>query len=165
MLTSQRLSALETWFNEIDNGPDHCPANLIMVEQRLVYSEAEILQCEVDFMANGYEGAMALPNIPYYRGKVTNKLMKFKTMLSMDCMVTGIYEGEDKYEGMMGGFSLIQEDGIACKVGSGFSDKDRKDIWNNESLAVGRIAEIKYQEVTPDGVMRFPVFVRWRNDK
>jgi DNA ligase-1 len=89
--------------------------------------------------------------------------MKFKTMHSMDCRVIGLYEGEGKHAGRMGGLKLIQENDIGCDVGSGFTDEDRAAIWDNHSLAVGRIAEIKYQELTPDGVMRFPVFLRWRD--
>jgi DNA ligase-1 len=165
MLTKQRLADLETWFYEIDSGPDHCPANLIMVEQKLVYKVEDIMKAEVDFMAKGYEGAMVLPNIPYYRGRKTNKLMKFKTMHSMDCKVVGLYEGEGRHVGRMGGLKLIQENGKTCDVGSGFTDEDREVIWNDPSCAVGRILEVKYQDLTPDGIMRFPVALKWRNDK
>ena len=108
---------------------------------------------------------MALPNIPYYLGKKTNRLMKFKTMLSQDCKVVGLYEGEGKHEGRMSGLKLIQENGLACDVGSGFTDEDRIVIWNDPSCAVGRTAEIKFQELSNDGILRFPVFLRWRNEK
>lgn len=164
MPTKQRLDNLEAWFDSIIS-PDQYPTNLIMVEHELVYKVEDILKCEVDFMALGYEGAMALPNIPYYRGKKTNRLMKFKTMLSQDCKVVGLYEGEGKHEGRMGGLKLFQENGLACDVGSGFTDEDRQIIWNNPSSVIGRVAECRYQELTPDGILRFPIFVRWRNDK
>jgi DNA ligase-1 len=118
-------------------------------------------------MAKGYEGAMLLPDIPYYLGKKSNKLLKLKTMESQDCRVVGLYEGESgsRLDGTMGGITLIQENGVGCKCGSGFSDEDRSYMWNNQSEFLDKIAEIKYQELTEDGVMRFPVFLRWRNDK
>jgi len=160
MPTKQRLDNL-TMFFKTNPGV----TNLVQVDQVLVYKVEDILALEQQYLSKGLEGAMALPNIPYYLGKKTNRLMKFKTMLSQDCKVVGLYEGEGKHEGRMGGLKLIQENGLACDVGSGFTDEDRQVIWNDPSCAVGRTAEIKFQELTPDGVMRFPVFMRWRNEK
>jgi DNA ligase-1 len=159
MPTQARLANLALTIANAD------PARVGLVQQQLIYKVEDVIKAEVDFMAQGYEGAMVLPNIPYYRGRKSNKLMKFKTMHSMDCKVVGLYEGEGKHAGRMGGLKLTQENGLACDVGSGFTDEDRAMIWNDPSCAVGRTAEIKYQELTPDGVMRFPVFLRWRNDK
>jgi DNA ligase 1 len=160
MPTKQRLDNLTAFFQ---TNPGL--ANVVQVQQTLVHKVEDILALEQQYLLQGLEGAMALPNIPYYLGKKSNRLMKFKTMYSMDCKVVGLYEGEGKHEGRMGGLKLTQENGLACDVGSGFTDEDREVIWKDPSCAVGRIAEIKYQELTPDGVMRFPVFMRWRNDK
>lgn len=160
MPTKQRLENMAMFFK---SNPDL--KNIIPVEQTLVNKVEDILALEQAYLAKGYEGAMALPNIPYYLGKKSNRLMKFKTMYSQDCRVVGVYEGEGKHAGRLGGLKLIQENGQPCDVGSGFTDEDRDLIWQDNSLAIGRIAEIKYQELTPDGVMRFPVFLRWRNDK
>ena len=167
MPTKQRLDNLKLWFDEISNGPDHCPSNLAMVDQQLVYKIEDISKAEVDFMAQGYEGAMVLPNIPYYRGKKSNKMMKFKTMESMDCKVVGVYEGKDntKYVGTLGGLHLIQENGLPCDVGSGFKNGDREYIWQHPEEFIGRTLECRYQELTPDNIMRFPVAKTWRNDK
>jgi DNA ligase-1 len=160
MPTKQRLDNLTAFFKANPG-----VTNLVQVQQDLVYKVDDILYLELQYLSQGLEGAMALPNIPYYLGKKTNRLMKFKTMHSQDCRVVGLYEGEGKHEGRMGGLKLIQENGLACDVGSGFTDDDRIAIWNDPSCAVGRTAEIKFQELTPDGVMRFPVFMRWRNEK
>jgi DNA ligase-1 len=159
MLTQLRLANLALTIANAD------PAKVVLVQQRLVYKVEDVIKAEVDFIAQGYEGAMVLPNISYYRGRKTNKLMKFKTMHSMDCKVVGLYEGEGRHVGRMGGLKLIQENGKTCDVGSGFTDEDREVIWNDPSCAVGRILEVKYQDLTPDGIMRFPVALKWRNDK
>jgi ATP-dependent DNA ligase len=90
-------------------------------------------------------------------------MLKFKTMLSMDCRVEGIYEGENRNAGRLGGLSVRQENGKSCDVGSGFTDSDRESIFHNSSSVLGRTCEVKYQELTPDGIMRFPIFIRWRN--
>ena len=160
MLTTQRLAKLEELRPSFED-------NVVIVDQKHVNNSSDAYKFEADCMAKGYEGAMLLPDIPYYLGKKSNKLLKLKTMESQDCRVIGLYEGESgsRLDGTMGGVTLIQENGVGCKCGSGFSDEDRSYMWNNQSEFVDKIAEIKYQELTEDGVMRFPVFLRWRNDK
>lgn len=162
--TGLRLNNLKEFFNQNKDAITKA-GNLVQVEQKLVYKVESILEFEQDCLARGYEGAMALPNIPYFLGKKSNKLMKFKTMLSQDCKVVDLYEGEGRLAGTMGGLKLIQENGEKCDVGSGFTDEDRAFMWKNPKEVIGRTAEIKYQELTPDNIMRFPVFIRWRNDK
>lgn len=138
-----------------------------LVQQELVTSIERVLELEQEYMAVGYEGVMIVPDIPYYKGRKSNKLMKFKTMLSQDCIIVGHYLGEigTRLEGKLGGFIVQQENGEICKVGTGFSDEDREqymlapDTWYNKCM------ETKYQELTNDGIMRFPVFMRWRYEK
>lgn len=143
------------------------PSNIVLVDQEKVDSVDRVLQLEKEYMELGYEGVMVVPDVPYYKGRKSNKLMKFKTMLSQDCIIVGHYLGDvgTRLEGKLGGFTVKQENGEICKVGTGFSDKDREqyvlapDTWYNKCM------EIKYQELTNDGIMRFPVFMRWRFEK
>lgn len=137
--------------------------NIQVVDHIYVDSIEDAFAYEQQCIADGYEGAMFIPDIPYYVGRKSNKLMKFKTMMSMECEVVGIYEGINKYIGMMGGLNLRQENSRTCDCGSGFNDEQRQEFWNNPDQVVGRLVEIKYQELTPDGVMRFPIFKRFRD--
>ena len=138
--------------------------NITTVPHVLVTTMQEIKELEQKFISNGYEGGMFLPkDCPYYRGRKSNKLMKFKTMQSMDCKIKSCYEGTNKYVNMLGGIQVVQENGIICSCGSGFNDEQRSSFWDNQDALIGRIAEIKYQELTPDGVMRFPIFIRFRD--
>lgn len=156
---SQRFSLLSDFFVNHVKSP-----LLIEVEHEFVESKELVLKYERQYLAEGYEGAMVLPDIPYYLGRKSNAMMKFKTMLSMDCEVNGIYEGTGKYAGMMGGFHLIQENGERCDCGSGFTDQDRQDMFACPESVIGRIVEIKYQNLSDDKVMRFPIFVRFRDN-
>ena len=160
MLTIDRMEALYALSNKFDS-------NLKLVQQIREFDLSRVYELQAYFEKQGYEGAMALPNIPYYLGKKTNTLVKFKTMQSQDCVVTGIYEGKPgtRLEGSMGGIIVRQENGETCDCGSGFTDEDRKVMWENPELYIGNIVEIKYQELSKDGIMRFPIFMRWRNDK
>ena len=136
---------------------------LVEVEHTKVHSIEEIMDLESSFINQGYEGAMALPDMPYYKGRKSNALMKFKRTESMDVKVVGMYEGTGKNEGRLGGISVIQDNGEVCDVGTGFTDADREWIWANKDKVMDRIAEIQYQEMTNDNIMRFPIFLRWRD--
>jgi ATP-dependent DNA ligase len=88
-------------------------------------------------------------------------------MVSQDCEITGFYEGKNdtKHIGRLGGVVLKQENGLACECGSGFSDESREYIWNNQAEFLGRVIECKYQELSVHNIMRFPIFIRFRDDK
>lgn len=137
------------------------------VEHFDVTSLEEIKELERRFIEEGFEGVMINPNLPYYRGRKSNSMLKFKTMLSMECEVIDFYEGEvdTRHRGSLGGVVVRQENGLECRVGSGFTDEERAWIWHNKEQVLGRILEAKYQELTPDGKMRFPTKFRWRTDK
>lgn len=128
----------------------------------------DIKAIEREYAEMGFEGAMGNPgNLPYYTGRVSNGVLKFKSMLSMDCEVIDWFPGKlgTKYESSLGGLVVMQENGVKCEVGSGYSDIERDEIFMKIDEIIGRKMEVKYQELTPDGVMRFPVKLRWRNDK
>lgn len=139
--------------------------NIQIVLQDVVKTIKDVLAAETLYLSQGFEGAMTCPDIPYYKGKKSNRLLKWKTFQSEDCEIIGFYEGKEdtKHAGRLGGFILRQEDGQECECGSGFSDEDRDYIWNNRSEFLGRTVEVKYQEKTNHGIMRFPVFVRYRS--
>lgn len=158
-LAHERFSNLNDFFTNQSKSP-----LLVEVDHEWVESIELILKYEREWMVEGYEGAMVLPDMPYYLGRKSNAMMKFKTMLSMDCTVEGVYEGTGKYAGSLGGIHVLQgSGGKYCDVGSGFSDAERDRIFASPDLVLGRVAEIKFQNLSEDGIMRFPVFVRWRD--
>jgi DNA ligase-1 len=100
---------------------------------------------------------------PYIFGR-GYEVMKLKAFFDSDCEVVRIEEGLGKYVGMCGSI-VVDFKGVQVGIGSGLSDEQRKAIWNNPEAYIGRIVEVRYQEITPDGSLRFPTFVCWRNDK
>ncbi len=63
------------------------------------------------------------------------------------------------------GLPIINFNGTLVGVGTGLSDDLRAQIWANPKEYIGRMIEVRYQEVTPDGSLRFPVFLHIRNDR
>ena len=63
--------------------------------------------------------------------------------------------------------NIIQQEDIIGNIYSGYSDEDRKAIWNNKDELLGRIIEVQYFEETENQnddslSLRFPVFLRIR---
>jgi DNA ligase 1 len=139
--------------------------NLKVVERVMVSDRQHLLDLELVYILDGYEGVMANPNIPYYTGKKSNKMLKFKQFKSMDCKIMSAYKGDplSKYKDTLGGFTVEQENGVLCDVGGGYDDAERDEMWKDQTI-IGRIMEVKYQNLTEDDKkMRFPVFVRFRD--
>lgn len=114
--------------------------------------------------ARGFEGAMAKdPDSPYCFGR-GDAVLKIKDTLESDCPVVGFQEGEGKYVGMLGAL-LVDFEGVIVDVGTGLKDHVRKEVWDNKDFYLGKIAEIRYQEITEKGSMRFPRFRFWRLDR
>jgi DNA ligase 1 len=116
------------------------------------------------YAAEGYEGAMIkFLDAPYKFGR-GYEVMKMKVFHDVDLPIDSLIEGTGKHTGKLGSVKVVFN-GVEVQVGSGFSDELRDAIWNDPDSFTGRIIEIRYQEVTPDGSLRFPTFVCFRNDR
>ena len=113
----------------------------------------------------GWEGLMLNKNT-VYECKRTFGLIKIKKFYTMDLQIIGILEGDGRLKGTAGAIAVKFSDNIV-NVGSGFDDKSRDFIWRNREELIGRIAEVKYKEISKDkktGLesLQFPVFVQIR---
>lgn len=106
-------------------------------------------------------------NTPY-ECKRTKSLIKVKKFFSCDIKCIDIEEGSGRNKGTLGAL-VCEYRGNRVKVGSGFSDVDRKHFWLHPEDVVGRIVSVKYKEETKNkdgGIsIRFPVFECVRFDK
>lgn len=118
--------------------------------------------------SNGEEGVMINLNDAPYECKRVKTLLKVKKFQTVDLKVVGVQEGEGKYKGTTGAI-VVEYKGNTVAVGTGLSDVDREHFWNNKEV-IGKIVEIKYFEESTNQKddklsLRFPVYVRIRNDK
>ncbi len=120
-------------------------------------------------IANDQEGVMINICDALYEFKRTTNLLKVKKMQTMDLEIIGFEEGSGKYKDTLGAILVRYKNGNIVKVGSGFTDWLRSEIWNNQSKYLGVVSEIQYfEETTNDdgGIsLRFPVFKDFRPDK
>ena len=120
-------------------------------------------------IANDQEGVMINICDAPYEFKRTANLLKVKKMQTMDLEIIGFEEGSGKYKDTLGAILVRYKNGNVVKVGSGFTDWLRSEIWNNRNKYQGMVSEIQYFEETTndDGgeSLRFPIFKDFRPDK
>ncbi|MFT6259535.1 MAG: DNA ligase-1 [Crocinitomicaceae bacterium] len=103
----------------------------------------------------GAEGIMLrTPGSPYVAGR-SKHLLKMKLRQDAEARVIAYQTGRGKYENMMGAIWVEMEDGTLFKIGTGFSDEDRK-----EPPIIGADITFSYQGLTDRGLPRFASFER-----
>ncbi len=140
--------------------------NFQVLKQFQMPSKADLLRLVNIYVDSGYEGVIIKDGDSGYRGKRTKKLLKIKKFHDHEFKVTGWFEGEGKLKGMLGGFYIEGEyegKAIASKVGTGFSESDRKHWWDKREATIGAEVTIKFFEISKDSKtqaysLRFPVF-------
>ena len=116
------------------------------------------------FLDQGYEGAMVKDPMGHYRFKKHRDWIKIKPAEDLDLRVESLVQGEGKYSGMLGA-AIVKYKGKRVSVGSGFSDEERQQFWEDPNSIKGKIIEVRFHEETPDGSLRHPRFVKIREDK
>lgn len=154
---------------------------------RFVNDIETLSKIEDHYVGLGYEGVMLRdPNGRYKYGRSTMReggLIKMKRWHSTEATVVDFVERMHN-----GNEATIDELGrtkrsthkanktgrgdlgaLVCKLGeqqfelgTGFTDAQRAMIWKNRPDFNGQLVEFKYQNLTPDGIPRFPVFMRFR---
>ncbi len=137
--------------------------------------------------ANGLEGIVAKARGSKYEGRRSRDWVKVKVITSDDFVIGGFTHGErDYFSSLVLGLYDGEKLTHAGQVGTGFNEKTLKEIYakiepliTKKSPFTGTVkalrdvtwvqpelvAEIKYLEMTPDGLLRAPVFVALRPDK
>ena len=132
-------------------------------DPQVVYNKLERVlneNCE-GLMLNTFTGL-------YKFGKRSSDVLKVKGSYTCDLKCIAIEEGDGKFKGTLGKL-VVDYKGFEVRVGSGLTDEDRNNIWNNPESAIGHIIEVKYMQESQDEdgnlSLRHPVFVRIRDDK
>ncbi len=109
--------------------------------------------------AQGGEGLMLRqPGSHYEIGRSTT-LLKVKTFKDAEARVVGHVAGAGRHVGRVGALACELPDGTRFSVGTGLSDDERRD-----PPPVGAVITFRYQELSDDGVPRFPSYVGVRVD-
>lgn len=105
----------------------------------------------------GYEGQMIrLNNVPYEH-KRSHNLLKRKEFNDQEYKIVRIIEGLGNRSKMAGMVECVMEDGRLFKAGLFGGVEKYLHMWHNQDEYIGKLATIRYQNLTPKGFPRFPV--------
>lgn len=133
---------------------------LQLVEQSQVPDHISLMKKLNEIVDSGGEGLMLHRGGAYYQAGRSNDLLKVKTYQDAEARVIAHLPGKGKYSGMLGALLVETEDKKQFRLGTGFSDQQRR-----QPPAIGTLVSYKYFGKTARGLPRFPSFLRIRKLK
>lgn len=133
---------------------------LALVRQQKVRDHAALI-AKLDAVTNaGGEGLMLRRARSRYRGGRSADLLKLKKFDDAEARVVAHNPGKGKFAGVMGSITVEADDGTRFKIGSGFTDAQRRN-----PPPTGSRVTFRHHGRTVNGLPRFPVFWRVRRDE
>lgn len=163
---------------------------IIFVEHLLIHSYDQLMVYEAECLEQGYEGVMVRSLTgPYKQGRSTLRegtLLKVKRFDDGEAQILGyepLYRNENapklnelgltkrssskdnKFADELLGSLTVQDckSGVVFDIGSGFTEAQRIQLWNDRSNLVGRIVRYKSFSVGVKDKPRFPIFQAFRS--
>ena len=132
---------------------------LIAVEQFRVSDRAALKRKLDQVVRGGGEGLMLhLADADYVTGR-SDVLLKLKPLQDTEAVVIEHVPGKGKYRGMLGALRVQMADGKKFLIGTGFSDKVRKN-----PPPLGTAVTYTYRGLTQTGLPRFASYLRVREN-
>ena len=138
--------------------------SVVLVETSEVTTKETLDELYGKFMEDGFEGQMIRTDKPY-EFKRSATLLKRKEFQDEEYEIVGIHEGNGNKSGMAGYAVMKREDGVTFRSNIKGSHDFLKDLLPKADSLVGTFATIKYFNLTPDGIPRFPYLIRLRDGK
>jgi DNA ligase-1 len=137
------------------------PIQIVRTER--VDSEDEAMEWFGWFSEQGYEGSMLRNVKGDYVNKRSYDLIKVKTMADSEFKIVDVTEGRGKMAGKAV-FVCETPSGATFRVKMKGTLDSLRQYVDDPSLAIGRLLTVQYQNLTADGMPRFPVGLRLRDD-
>ena len=120
-------------------------------------SHSEISGFHDLMVSKGYEGAILRDPFMPYENKRSTRLLKYKVMSDAEYLITGYEEGSGDLEGCVGSFICRTTDGKQFNVKLAAPEKTLKHYFEHPKEFMGRPLTVQYQQLSEDGIPRFPV--------
>lgn len=107
---------------------------------------------------NNGEGLMLHRKGAFYRVGRSHDIVKLKPFYDAEATVLAHKQGKGKYTGMMGALLVENEQGVQFRIGTGFTDSERRN-----PPQIGSVITYKFFGKTQKGTPRFASFLRVRD--
>jgi len=137
-----------------------------IVPQTIIKNNFDLFGLLDTVCANAEEGLMLKKVSEPYEHRRSPYLLKLKQFHDTEVKITAFLDGKGKYKGVLGAIMVKDKDGNTCKIGSGFSDDQRK----HPPFRVGDEITMKFFErCKPDKKSgnvsyRFPTFLKMKHE-
>ena len=112
------------------------------------------------------EGLMLRVPDGIYVPRRSKLLLKVKPTDDAEAVIIGSVEGKGKDSGSLGAFKvqLVSKPEIEFKIGTGFTAKQRRELWKNRPTLQNTVVTFSHKGHTRAGIPRHPAFMRIRNN-
>jgi DNA ligase-1 len=135
------------------------PEVCVVVTTEQVDNINDLLAYYEDYIVAGYEGQMVRLD-KGYENKRSKSLLKHKSFIDEEYTILDVVEGEGNKTGMVGSFLFENKDGRRFNSSPKFNWEECKNMWVIKDQLIGKTATVKYFNLTPDGVPRFPYVIK-----
>ena len=136
--------------------------HLILVPTFHCGSEAEMKEQHARFVADGYEGIMLRNPAGVYKNVRSVDLLKYKEFFDDEYEVVGFKEGEGAEKGCVLWMCKTEKgDTFHCRPRG--TREDRTELYQKGAAYIGKKLTVRFQELTDDGIPRFPVGIAFRD--
>jgi len=116
-----------------------------------------------EYVAAKFEGLMIRNRAGLYAvGNRSNDLLKMKEFEDDEFKIVGFYEADGAEKGCVM-WRCVTPKGVEFGCRPEGTREDRQELFRHGAEYVGKLLTVRYQELTPDGVPRFPVGVTIRD--
>ena len=155
----QRKQTLEALFAK----HNQAMPNIRLVQTDTCPSANNLAEMHEKYTSQRYEGIMLRNTAaPYKLGQRSYDLQKYKTFFDEEYIITSYTQGTGIEEGLVLWICETPEKKQFTVRPAG-SHEMRIDYYNNASKYIGKKLTVKYQELTKDGIPRFPVGIAIRD--
>jgi hypothetical protein len=136
---------------------------ICLVKTEVAATKEDVNRLHATYVAEGYEGIMLRNAAGLYSvGNRSADLQKYKEFLDSEYPVIGFKEGEGLEVGCVIWLCRTPEGReFACRPRG--SREERQVLFAEGAAYVGKPLTVRYQELTEDGIPRFPVGITFRD--
>ena len=153
----QRLAILKDFFSR------HKFTHVHLLPTEEAASAAELKALHDKYTAKNYEGLIVRNKQgPYELGTRSIHLQKYKEFEDDEYEIVGAKDGEGKEKGLVI-WICKTKDGKTFNVRPKGSEEERAELFRNAANYIGKKLTVRFQELTGDGIPRFPVGLAFRD--
>lgn len=136
--------------------------HLILVQTDVCESEEQMKEQHAQYVAEGYEGIMLRTKKGLYKNSRSVDLLKYKEFFDDEYEVVSFEQGVGLEDGCVI-WVCVTPEGKTFHCRPRGTREDRQRLYENGDQYVGKKLTVRFQELTDEGLPRFPVGITFRD--